>query len=485
MSKSTPPLGLEKLLGDNNALRDPAIDRARLEQMEGRVCRIELRGSPKGTGFLIGPDLVLTAFHVVKSVIRDRSLADALAFRFDYKVGDRTDIRDQQLRTLAKGDSWLVDHAQYSEMDSRSDPKPEVPAKNELDFAVMRLADNVGYEHIESRRRNRGWVELSERAPDYQAIRGVIILQHPRGEVLKLAGKGTMLTVADEGLRVRYTVATDPGASGSPVFDADLRLIAMHHAGDPDKPGKYNQGIPIALIAARKRVAAALPSHAPGCRPRGEAEILSRLLRVLKRHEEGVVRACAPILRDRDLQATAHLFQKQCDASRNHEPTYGQAWEVFQKGQRGEPTNLIGPAIKDRCHYATHRLFAFEAAAYIRTMSDDAAEWLRNDARLQLSLAKNLAPHDETRELQDKLRKDPLVTDAADEPLETEDQVVDVARKWCRKWKDDVHRALYVGGPCPHCHDQVHNSEIMKRDYLGKSLLGLLRGFVPVDYIQE
>ena len=53
--------------------------------------------------------------------------------------------------------------------------------------------------------------------------------------------------------RVRYRTNTEPGSSGSPCFDANWNLVALHHAGDPNfTPGynpQYNQGIPIATIA--------------------------------------------------------------------------------------------------------------------------------------------------------------------------------------------------------------------------------------------
>ena len=59
---------------------------------------------------------------------------------------------------------------------------------------------------------------------------------------------------------MRHTVPTEPGSSGSPLFDSDWRLIALHHAGDPAtvKP-EFNEAIPIAKITARPKVAEALP----------------------------------------------------------------------------------------------------------------------------------------------------------------------------------------------------------------------------------
>ena len=54
---------------------------------------------------------------------------------------------------------------------------------------------------------------------------------------------------------MHYDANTLPGSSGSPIFNADLQLIGLHHRGDPaahalaaDAPA--NQGIPISRIVA-------------------------------------------------------------------------------------------------------------------------------------------------------------------------------------------------------------------------------------------
>ncbi len=76
-------------------------------------------------------------------------------------------------------------------------------------------------------------------------------LQHPSREPLKLAiGMDEQIEVNAAGNRIRYSVPTLPGSSGSPVFDTDWDLVALHHAGDPDSiQPKYNEGIPISVIA--------------------------------------------------------------------------------------------------------------------------------------------------------------------------------------------------------------------------------------------
>jgi len=54
--------------------------------------------------------------------------------------------------------------------------------------------------------------------------------------------------------RVRHRTNTQAGSSGSPCFDRNWNLIALHHYGDA-KYGHaplFNQGIPIAAI--RKQI---------------------------------------------------------------------------------------------------------------------------------------------------------------------------------------------------------------------------------------
>jgi V8-like Glu-specific endopeptidase len=77
---------------------------------------------------------------------------------------------------------------------------------------------------------------------------------------MKLAlGLEQNVTVTGAGTRLRHTVPTENGSSGSPIFDGDWNLVAMHHSGDPSMVHpSYNEGIPLSAIAMRPKTAAAL-----------------------------------------------------------------------------------------------------------------------------------------------------------------------------------------------------------------------------------
>ena len=73
----------------------------------------------------------------------------------------------------------------------------------------------------------------------------VTIVQHPRGEKKQIALRENRI-VAELELFLHYQTDTEPGSSGSPVFNDQWELVALHHASvpDPDHAGSIlNEGI--------------------------------------------------------------------------------------------------------------------------------------------------------------------------------------------------------------------------------------------------
>jgi hypothetical protein len=79
----------------------------------------------------------------------------------------------------------------------------------------------------------------------------IIIVQHPQGDRLRLAIETNgIIGVNTARTRVTYRTNTLGGSSGSPCFNQDWTLVALHHSGDPGVSAPYNEGIPISTIRA-------------------------------------------------------------------------------------------------------------------------------------------------------------------------------------------------------------------------------------------
>lgn len=244
---------LERMVKESSSFIDIRPWLSKLGQIEAQVCRVETPTS-SGTAFLVGPDVLITNYHVLKDVIEDRTLAAEVVLRFDYKT-----IRDDsQEEVISKGttfklaEDWLIDYSPYSSADTVDDPG-NVPAADELDYTLFRAKGDPGRSPIGGTAApgvpKRGWIETAASPPPLEPGRIGFIIQHPKGAPLKLAF-GALTQVNANGTRVRYDTNTESGSSGSPVFDVDLKLLALHHAGDPDfsRLALYNQGVPMAAI---------------------------------------------------------------------------------------------------------------------------------------------------------------------------------------------------------------------------------------------
>lgn len=252
--------------------------RERLGQIEGWVCRIEIAGTGRegeGTGFLIGPDLVATACHVVEKVIDGTFQPEEVLVRFDYRaMSNQARVRagtpvglnlkggiNYPNATGKMAATWLVDSAPYDTVDLTLEGGT-LPDPQSLDFAILRLAEPIGRKPSNPKGTSdmteppRGWIIVPTDEAGLTPPGSVMIVQHPSGKPMELAlGGNGLIGLNGNGTRVRYRTNTAHAASGSPCFDLNWNLIAVHHAGDPNyalaHTAQWNQGIPFHLIAAR------------------------------------------------------------------------------------------------------------------------------------------------------------------------------------------------------------------------------------------
>lgn len=258
VTETPPHQVLERMLSQENVIFDVEVFRRRLAEIERRVCRVDINNSPMGTGFLIGPDIAVTNYHVVAAIINGTTHhgATAISLLFDHKRLAHGETLNPGVR-FPLADDWLIDYSPHSRMDLLPEPKPGVPAADELDFALLRVAGEPGRLPVDlggsvgPGTPERGWIPIPDNTGwDFSTNRTLFIVQHPRGGAMKLT-VNTFRSFNANKTRVTYLNDTEPGSSGSPCFNGNWDLVALHHSGDPDfKEPEYNQGIPLQAILA-------------------------------------------------------------------------------------------------------------------------------------------------------------------------------------------------------------------------------------------
>lgn len=119
-------------------------------------------------------------------------------------------------------------------------------SRHELDATLLRLDRQVT--------RVKPYL-VSDNPPRNDGKQRVYIIGHPNGGALSFSIYDNHLLDYDE-RRLHYQTPTEPGSSGSPIFNAQWRLIGLHHSGTDKmkrlrgQEGEYaaNEGIRISAI---------------------------------------------------------------------------------------------------------------------------------------------------------------------------------------------------------------------------------------------
>lgn len=217
--------GFERILFKGTYFEDigPWLDK--LARIRGAICRIEpqpLKSSKNGfgTGFLVGDDLVITAWHVARDFWRKDEIAQKVVLRF----GCENDAHGNE-RT---GDVFGL----------KPDWTLPTSAVNDCDFALLRLDRSAA---MDTEGQKREYLALSDRAT-VEVSEPILILQHPDAMPLKLALGSVTATEANK--HIWYKVNTEGGSSGSPCLTQNLEVIGLHHYGTDFQ----NRGIAAAAI---------------------------------------------------------------------------------------------------------------------------------------------------------------------------------------------------------------------------------------------
>lgn len=180
-----------------------------------------------GTGSLVAPHVLLTNHHVLP----DSETARTSAIEFDFEDGPDGQPRQSHRFPFAPEALFVADQG--------------------LDFAI------VAVDPSSTVLGTYGFNPLIE--AEGKAVVGefVTIVQHPRGERKQIAlRENRIVDVADQMLH--YEADTEPGSSGSLVFNDQWETVALHHASVPatggTSPGGFiNEGIRISRIVGHLR----------------------------------------------------------------------------------------------------------------------------------------------------------------------------------------------------------------------------------------
>jgi V8-like Glu-specific endopeptidase len=198
------------------------------------VCRMVTRfpaGAGSGTGFRVGASHLLTNYHVLFDAMRGDEPVTAVQAWFDYEDD--------------------VDGTAKPIVQIRCDPASILGEKVD-DWAVVRTTEPIPAQFP---------VLLLDGAPVPAVDDRVAIVQHPGGRPKQVALQHNLVRAVLPDV-LQYWTDTDLGSSGSPVFDQQWNVVALHHFSVPapaeDRINVRNQGRRIDRIAERIR------SVAPG-----------------------------------------------------------------------------------------------------------------------------------------------------------------------------------------------------------------------------
>jgi V8-like Glu-specific endopeptidase len=186
-----------------------------------------------GTAWLIAPDLVMTNHHVIEA----RRAGEPAASLGDFlKQGKASVVR--------------FDYDSADAMIESFDCSGVIAFSDSLDYAIVQLSKST----------TRTPLQISTQPVAFTAATylPLNIIQHPRGDLKKVAFRNNLLTGADDRI-IRYFTDTDSGSSGSPVCDDTWRVVALHCGAAFVKDVSF-QGKPTAYLNFGTQIQAIL-SH--------------------------------------------------------------------------------------------------------------------------------------------------------------------------------------------------------------------------------
>jgi hypothetical protein len=193
-------------------------------------CRVLVNGVVAGTGCLLGPSLVLTAWHVI--AINPPRLPQMPAPRVEVILSDQS----KQDVVVPFGFESFCGDAEYDGTAPRADR--DVIDRHDVALLVMRrpAAAHLGHAQLPA-------------AIQETASRGTVFLVHFPGGDDKGVGIGRISKIRRVTARWRHDITSLPGSSGGACFNRDLELAGLHQG----RWGDRGRLVPLSLFVADLR----------------------------------------------------------------------------------------------------------------------------------------------------------------------------------------------------------------------------------------
>lgn len=197
---------LEKIIGPNNNLVKIKWLQQGIECAKS-VCQVVRADGVKGTGFVLEGGYLMTNFHILPSEEKVKNAKIVFDYEEDFLGNARSTSE-----FLLDATNWKASPIQ------------------EMDYTYVKIIDNPANPIAKW-----GFLEI-DKFTEPQNGSPVTIIQHPLGQTKQIALTANSI-INVEGRKIFYETDTEKGSSGSPVFNNDWKVIALHHAGRTEDEG--------------------------------------------------------------------------------------------------------------------------------------------------------------------------------------------------------------------------------------------------------
>ena len=243
------PVGLEKnFSGERNFSLDSL--RNMIAACDFIGCVSNRLGQRLGTGFLLcagelspsdiwnSTPVFVTNAHVISKEMSNAIAPDDALISFEAEAA-------------AKGAPTFYSVAEVLYTSLPAALGARMPDQDHLDVTIVRL------QGVDDPAKG---LTLAKNLPLIDRKSRAYVVGHPLGSGLQISlHDSQLLDIDDERRLIHYRTPTDPGSSGSPVFNGAWKVIALHHGGSAQTPrlhgeGHYEANEGITLEAIRRKL---------------------------------------------------------------------------------------------------------------------------------------------------------------------------------------------------------------------------------------